>query len=145
MRFEGRRQGQLLDHCWSLYLWVTDAFTLPESFHVEFPVAVESALITGTLHITVPVTAQLTLSLREEYGFSQQGLEVSRYSYNVIDTQGNNLLRADNLPHHRTDYRGHTLTHAPHHMHDERGRVRPFTGHLQDFISYAKRFLVSKS
>ena len=101
MRFEGRRQAQLFDRCWSIYLWLTHAFSLPESFHVEFPVAVESTLITGTLH----------------------------------------LLRADNLPHHRADYRGRALIHPPHHMHDERGRVRSFTWQVQDFISAAKSFL----
>jgi hypothetical protein len=145
MRFEGRRQTQLLDRCWSIYLWLTEAFVLPESFHVEFPVAVESALITSTLHITVSMTDKLTLSLREEYTFGKQGVEVSRYSYNVINSKGNNLLRADNLPYHRVDYRGRALTHPPHHMHDERGRVRPFTGQVQDFISYAKSLLISKS
>ena len=49
------------------------------------------------------MTEHLTLSLREEYTFGKQGLEVSRYSYNVINSKGNNLLRADNLPYHRTD------------------------------------------
>ena len=67
-----------------------------------------------------------------------QELEISRYSYNVIDYTGNNLLRADNLPHHRTDYHGRALSHPPHHMHDERGRVRSFTGRVQDFIATAK-------
>ncbi len=145
MRFEGRRQAQLLDRCWSIYLWLTEAFTLPESFHVEFPAAVESALLTGTLHITVPMTAQLTLSLREEYAFGKQGVEISRYSYNVIDSKGNNLWRADNLPYHRADYRGRALSHPPHHMHDEWGRVRAFTGKVQEFISYAKSLLISKA
>lgn len=120
MRFEDRQRAQLLDRCWSVYLWLTQAFILPESFHVEFPATAESALITGTLHVTIPMTEKLTLSLREEYAFDRPGLEVSRYSYNVISSEGNNLLRADNLPYHRTDYRRRALSYPPHHMHDER-------------------------
>jgi len=72
MGFEGHHQAQLLERCWSIYRCLPDAFTLPESFHVEFPVVVESALLTGTLHVTVPMAPQLTLSLREEYGLVLQ-------------------------------------------------------------------------
>ena len=143
MRFEGRRRAQLLDRCWSIYLWLTHDFPLPEHFHVEFPAAAESTLVAETLHLTVPISETLTLSLREEYKFERQVLEVSRYSYNVLDHQGSNLLRADNLPYHRTDYRGRVLTHPPHHLHDEQGRVRSFTGQVQDFITAAKNFLPS--
>ena len=141
MRSESLRRAQLLDRCWSIYLWLIDAFTLAETFHVEFPAAAEAALLSGTLHVVVPLTDQLILSLREEYAFRDRGMEVSRYSDNVIDRTGDNLLRADNLPHHRVDYRGRTLSHPPHHMHDERGRVRSFTGQVQDFIRYAKNLL----
>jgi hypothetical protein len=141
MRSESRRRAQLLDRCWSIYLWLTDAFTFAETFHIEFPAAAEAALMSGALHVVVPLTDQLILSLREEYAFREHGLEVSRYSYNVIDHIGDNLFRADNLPHHRVDYRGRALSHPPHHMHDERGRVRSFTGQVQDFIRYAKNLL----
>jgi len=144
MRSEGRHRAALIDRCWSIYLGLTRTFILPENFHVEFPVAAESALITGVLHVSVPMTENLTLSLREEYAFGRQGLEISRYSYNLIESAGNNLLRADNLPFHRTDYRGRTLTHPPHHMHDERARVLSFSGQVQDFINHAKSFLSSR-
>lgn len=143
MRSEGRHRAALIDRCWSIYLSLTGAFTLPEDFHVEFPVAAESALITGVLHVSVPLSENLTLSLREEYASGRQGLEISRYSYNLIDKAGNNLLRVDNLPFHRTDYRRRALTHPPHHMHDERSRVRSFTGQVQDFINHAKTFLAN--
>lgn len=143
MRSEGRHRAALIDHCWSIYLSLTGAFTLPEDFHIEFPVAAESALITGVLHVRVPLSENLTLSLREEYASGRQGLEINRYSYNLIDSAGNNFLRADNLPFHRTDYRRRALTHAPHHMHDERGRVCSFTGQVQDFINHAKSFLAN--
>ena len=39
------------------------------AYPVCFPPA-ESALITGALHVTVPMTERLTLSLREEYASS---------------------------------------------------------------------------
>lgn len=135
MSSERRLRAQTLDRCWSVYQWLTHAFSLPEGFHVEFPAVAEATLITGALHLIVPITEELTLTLREEYTFGQHGLEVSRYSYNVIDRQGDNLLRADNLPYHRSDYRGRALTHPPHHLHDERGRVRSFTGRVEDFLS----------
>ena len=69
MPFEGRQRAHLLDRCWSIYLWLTQTFILPESFAVEFPAAAESTLITSTLHVTVPISEKLTLSLREEYVF----------------------------------------------------------------------------
>jgi|SRR5262245_10411203 len=105
MPFEGRQRAAALNRCWSIYLSLTRAFILPEEFHAEFPVAVESVLISATLQFTVPIGSDLTLSLREEYVFDRQRLTVNRYSYNVIDVTGNNVLRADNLPFHRTDYR----------------------------------------
>src|SRR5262245_47823543 len=144
MRFERRQRADLIDHCWSIYLCLTEAFTLSDNFHLEFPEAVETALITGALHVACPVRANLTLSLREEYAFDQQRLRVSRYSYNVIDHRGYNLFRADNLPFHRTDYRGRALTDPPHHMHDAQGKVHSFNGQVEEFVRHAKSFLVSK-
>lgn len=143
MPFDGRQRAALLDRCWSIYQSVTGTFHVPENFHVDFPVVAESALVLGSLHITVPIGAGLTLSLREEYGFERQRLTVSRYSYNVIDTAGNNLLRADNLPFHRTDYRKKLLTHPPNHLHDQRGRVFSFNGDVQTFLANAKTLLSS--
>ena len=92
MPFEGRQRAAAVDRCWSIYLSLTRAFILPEEFHAEFPVAVESVLITATLQFTVPIGSDLTLSLREEYVFERQRLTVNRYSYNVIDVTGNNVL-----------------------------------------------------
>ena len=144
MRFEGRQRADLIDRCWSIYLCLTEAFTLSDNFHLEFPGAVETALITGALHIAFPIRANLTLSLREEYAFDRRRLTVNRYSYNVIDSHGDNLFRADNLPFHRTDYRGRALTHPPHHMHDARGKVLSFSGQIEDFIRHAKTLLASQ-
>jgi len=144
MRFEGRVRADLIDRCWSIYLCLTDAFTLPDNFHLEYPAAVETALIAGALHIALPIGTNLTVSLREEYDFDRLRLTVSRYSYNVIDSHGDNLFRADNLPFHKTDYRGRVLTHPPHHMHDARGKVLSFSGQIEDFIRHAKTFLASR-
>lgn len=85
MPFEGRQRTAVLDRTWSIYLSLTRAFTLSEEFHVQFPVTVESALVSSALQLTVPIGGNLTLSLREEYAFDRQRLSVSRYSYNVID------------------------------------------------------------
>ena len=142
MSSERRRRALVLEHCWSLYQILTDTFVVPETFHTEFPVITETVLLTDALHIVLSLSSALTLSLREEYAFEQYTLQVRRYSYNVIDHAGVNVLRADNLPHHRTDYRGRPLPHPPHHMHDEHGRVLSFSGQVQDFL-HATRFLLS--
>jgi hypothetical protein len=75
MPFEGRQRAAALDRCWSIYLSLTRAFILPEEFHAELPVAVESVLISATLQFTVPIGLDLTLSLREEYVFDRQRLK----------------------------------------------------------------------
>ena len=123
MPFEGRQRAAILNRCWSIYSALTRTFNISESFHVEFPVTAESALMSGMLNVTVPLAHGLNMMLREEYDFDRQQLTVSRYSYNLIDGAGNNLFRADNLPRHRTDYRRRPLTNPPHHSHDHNGRV----------------------
>jgi hypothetical protein len=145
MPSERQRQALLLEHCWSLYQILTDVFVVPDAFHTEFPVIAETALLTGALHLALPLSPALTLSLREEYAFEQHSLQVRRYSYNMIDHTGMNLLRADNLPHHRTDHRGRRLSHPPHHMHDQRGRVLSFSGQIHDFLQATHRLLSSRS
>ena len=96
------------------------------------------------MHIALPIGTNLTLSLREEYAFDRLRLTVNRYSYNVVDSHDDNLFRADNLPFHRTDYRGRALTHPPHHVHDARGKVLSFSGQIEDFIRHAKTFPASR-
>lgn len=81
MPSESRRRAQILDRGWSLYLWLTDAFNLPETFHIEFPAAAEATFLTGAFQIVAPLTNQFTFSLREEYALGGQELEISRYSY----------------------------------------------------------------
>jgi hypothetical protein len=145
MPVEGRQRAAVLNRCWSIYLSLTRAFVLPEEFHVQFPVSVETALVSGALQVTIFIGGDLTLSLREEYVFDRQELlSVSRYSYNVIESSGENLLRADNLPFHAADYRRRALTHPPHHIHDQQGRVYSFSGNVSDFIVHAKTLLSSR-
>lgn len=144
MPFDGRQRAALLDRSWSIYQSLASTFNVPESFHVDFPIVAESALVSGALHVAVPIGADLTLALREEYAFDRQRLTVSRYSYNVIDPAGNNFLRADNLPFHKTDYRKKLLTHPPNHIHDQRGRVFSFNGDVHIFIANAKTLLSTR-
>jgi len=145
MPFEGRQRAAALDRCWSIYLSLTSVFILPEDFHVEFPIVAESVLITGALQVTVAIGSDLSLALREEYGFDpRQRLTVSRYSYNLIDVSGNNVLRADNLPFHRTDYRRRLLSNPPHHLHDEKDRIHSFSGELGEFVARAEKILLSR-
>ena len=80
MPFEGRQRAAVLDRCRSIYISLTRAFILPEEFHVQFPVIVESVLVSDALQVTVPIGGDLTLSLREEYAFDRHNLSVSRYS-----------------------------------------------------------------
>jgi len=114
-------------------------------FHEEFIEAAELALWSGALQVEVPILPDYLLDLREEYGFREQGLIVARYSYVLLDPHRNPLLRADPLPHHRVDYRGRRLTHFPHHLHDEQGRVRSFSGRLEDFLSQAASLLRARA
>ena len=144
MPFEGRQRAAVLDRCWSIYLSLTQAIILPQEFHVEFPASVESALVSGALLVSAAIGENLTLSLHEEYVFDRLRLSVSRYSYNVIDSSGKNLLRADNLPFHASDYRRRALTHPPHHLHDQRGRIYSFSGNVYHFIAHAKTLLSSR-
>lgn len=143
MLSERQRQALLLDRCWSLYFALTEAFALPDAFHANFPTVAEAAVITGALHLAVPVGEQCMLSVREEFAFRNQGIEVRQYSYNVIDRHGVNLLRADNFPHHRVDYRRRPLSHPPHHMHDRRGRILSFSGQVEDFLRAVQSLLSS--
>ena len=143
MPFEGRQRAAVIDRCWSTYVSLNDAFEAPENFHLEFPGIVESALLSGRLRFTVSAGSGLTLRVAEEYVFDRQRLIISRYSYNLIDASGKNVLRADNLPFHHVDYRRQPLKHPPHHMHDQKGRIISFNGDLHHFIAQAKVIVVS--
>lgn len=131
-------EAQILDRSWFIYSILTDAFSLTETFHLDFPSLVETTIISADLQISLPISKGLTLLLREEYEFVKHSLEIRSYCYNVIDDKDTSVLRADNLPYHRTDYKRHKLTHFPHHLHDKQGRICSFTGDLKDFIETIK-------
>lgn len=138
-----RRRRQIAERCWQIYSWICRRFQLAPKFHEEFPEAAELALWSGALQVRVQIASPpgYLLDLREEYDFREQELVVAHYSYVLLDPHQNPLLRADPLPHHRVDYRGRKLTHFPHHLHDEQGRVRSFSGRLEDFLSQAAALL----
>jgi hypothetical protein len=138
MSYEEYQQAQILDHCWSVYLLLTANLPLGEDFPAQYPALVESALISGNLQISLKITELYDLHVREEYRFFQGNLGISSYSYTLVDADNNAVFRADGLPYHNTDYKSQPLAHPPHHIHDRRGRIRSFSGNLQDFITEIK-------
>lgn len=81
------------------------------------------------------------VDLSEEYIFRNHHFEVSFYSYVLLEGDGQAMLRADPLPHHRVDYHNRTLKNFPHHLHDSQGRIHSFEGQLKEFIERAQKVL----
>jgi len=138
---EGQERALLIDRCWSIYLLLTERFSVPSDFHEEFPVLVERATISGLLHLTVHLSEQHSLYVREEYEMAGHQLRIAGYSYALTGPTGTPLFRADPLPHHRTDYRKRSLTAFPHHLHDPKGRILSFSGEISDFMDLVKQHL----
>jgi len=92
------------------------------------------------VHVVIGHEGEI-LDLSEEYIFPDRNFEVSFYSYVLLRADGQVLLRADPLPHHRVDHRNRPLENFPHHLHDNQGRVHSFEGQLKDFIERAKKLL----
>lgn len=136
-----RRRRQIAERCWQVYDWICRRFQVALEFHEEFPEAAELAFWSEALQVRVAIAPGHVLDLREEYDFRDQELVVAHYSYVLIGEGQSPLLRADPLPHHRVDYRGRRLMHFPHHLHDAQGRVRSFSGQLEDFLSQAAALL----
>lgn len=139
MPSESHGQALLFDRCWLIYLLVTDTFEVPLSFHAEFPTLVERALLTGLFRLTVRLADEQALYLREEYQLTEHHLDIRSYSYILTGPAGIPRLRADPLPHHRTDYRKRPLAAFPHHLHEAEERIVSFSGDLRDFIALAKQ------
>lgn len=75
------------------------------------------------LSVTLSLEDGTTLLIHEEYAISSFQLRIRHYAYIWFDTNGKQLLRADNAPHHSD-----ALT-FPHHLHDfrsKRARIKPF-------------------
>ncbi len=138
MSYENYQQVQILDHCWSNYLLLSASFIISESFHTQYPILVESALISRTLRINLKTAESYNLHIREEYSFFKGSFKINSYSYTLVSTNDNVIFRADGLPHHKTDYKGQPLSHPPHHVHDRNGRICSFCGSLQEFITEIK-------
>lgn len=60
---EGRERALLIDRCWSIYILLTEHFSVPSAFHEEFPVLVERATHSGLFHLTVCLSDGHSLSV----------------------------------------------------------------------------------
>lgn len=135
MLSEAHRQRLIAERCWEIYDLVTRTFTLQPEFTSEFPELAGQALITGALSLRIQVEQDHFLQIEEEYDFREHALIVATYSYLLLNQALEVVIRADSLPHHQRDYRKRRLQHFPHHLHDEQGRIRSFTGRVEDFVA----------
>ena len=136
---EGQERALLINRCWSIYLLLTEHISVPSAFHEEFPILVERATHSGLFHLTVRLSDEHSLYIREESEVTGHQLHVGSYSYTLTGPGGDPLFRADPLPHHRTDHRKRPLAAFPHHLHDPRGRILSFSGEVSDFIALVKQ------
>jgi hypothetical protein len=137
--YDPHQRRRIAERCWLIYDLIVRNFSPPQEFHLGFPDLAELALISGALQVRVQISPQgHSLLLLEEYSFRNHEMMVASYSYVLLDQTGQVLLRADSLPHHRVDHRGHRLTHFPHHLHNGRGRIHSFSGEIKDFVERAK-------
>ena len=121
MLHDSHQHRLIINRCWLIYDLITKKFRPLHEFHIEFPSLVEFALISGYLQVLVEVTRRgHFLRIHEEYDFIEHMLVVKVYSYNLLDKSKHSIIRADSLPHHRVDYKGHNLSHFPDHLHDAR-------------------------
>jgi len=140
------QQRRIAERCWQVYEWVCRRFAVAPEVHEQFPETAELALWTGARQVRVLLADPpgYALGLWEAYVLSAEAPDISRYSYVLLERE-TPILRADPSPHHDVDYRGRKLTRFPHHLHDEQGRVRSFSGHIEDFLSKAAALLRNQS
>jgi len=134
---DAHSRRRIAERCWQVYDLISRHFQPAPDFHLEFPEAAELAILSGALQARVVISPQHTLIIHEEYEVREHELVVAFYSYMLLAEGDRVRLRADPLPHHRVDYRGHKLAHFPHHLHDEHGRIQSFSGRLEDFLARA--------
>ena len=135
MPSERHRQRLIAGRCWEVYDLLTRTFTTPPAFPSEFPELAEQALVTGALSVRIQIEPDCLLQLVEEYCFREHELIVETYSYLLLNQALDVIIRTDASPHHQFDYRKRRLPHFPHHLHDEQGRIRSFTGRVEDFVA----------
>jgi len=142
--YDSHQRRLIINRCWLIYDLITKKFRPLHEFHIEFPSLAELALISGYLQVLVEITRRgHFLRIHEEYDFIEHILVVKVYSYNLLDKSKHSIIRADSLPHHRVDYKGHNLSHFPDHLHDERGRISSFSGKIEDFVEGACEIIES--
>ena len=145
MLHDSHQRKLIINRCWLIYDLITKKFRPLHEFHIEFPSLAELALISGYLQVLVEITRRgHFLRIHEEYDLIEHMLVVKVYSYNLLDKSKHSIIRADSLPHHRVDYKGHNLSHFPDHLHDEKGRICSFSGKLQDFVKKASEIIASE-
>lgn len=145
MLHNSHQRRLIINRCWLIYDLITEKFRPLHEFYIEFPSLVELALISGYLQVFVEISPRgHFLHIHEEYDFGKHRLKVKGYSYNLLDKSKHNIIRADSLPHHRVDYKSHKLSHFPDHLHDEKGRIRSFTGKIEDFVKRASEIIESE-
>ena len=145
MLHDSHQRSLIINRCWLIYDLITKKFCPLNEFHIEFPSLAELALISGYLQVLVEITRRgHFLHIHEEYDFIEHILVVKGYSYNLLDKSKHSIIRADSLPHHRVDYKGHNLSHFPDHLHDEKGRICSFSGKLQDFVKRVYEIIASE-
>ena len=135
MPSERHRQRLIAGRCWEIYDLITRAFTTQPAFTSEFSELAELALITDALSVRIEIEPDCLLQIVEEYGLREHELIVETYSYLLLNQALDVIIRADASPHHQLDYRKRRLQHFPHHLHDEKGRIRSFTGRIEDFVA----------
>ena len=145
MLYDAHQRRLIINRCWLIYDLITKKFRPLHEYHIEFPSLTELALISGYLQVLVEITRRgHFLSIREEYDFIEHMLVVKVYSYNLLDKSKHSIIRADSVPHHRVDYKGHNLSHFPDHLHDEKGRICSFSGKIEDFAERASEIMESE-
>lgn len=142
MLSEAHRRRLIAGRCWEVYDLIIRTFTVPAEFHSEFPELAELSLVTSALSLRVQIDQNRFLRVEEEYDFRERELIVETYSFLLLNQALEVIIRADSLPHHQRDYRKRRLAHFPHHLHDEKGRIRSFTGRLEDFLTEVTMQLV---
>ena len=146
MLHDSHQRRLIINRCWQIYDLITQKFRPLHEFHIEFPSLVELALISGYLQVLVEISRRgHFLRIDEEYDFIEHMLVVKVYSYNLLDKSKHSIIRADSLPHHRVDYKGHNLSHFPDHLHDEKGRICSFTGKIEDFVKRISAIIESEA
>ena len=145
MLHDSHQRRLIINRCWLIYDLITKKFHPLHEFHMEFPSLAELALISGYLQVLVEITRRgHFFRIHEEYDFIEHKLVVKDYSYHLLDKSKHSITRADCLPHHQVDYKGHNMSHFPDHLHDEKGRICSFSGKLQDFVKRASEIIASE-